>query len=77
LTTYPAALHFVFSTRYFRFIARHHWIHHQYPDYNFNLLPGGDFLLGRHRQPVPADLQDMAVAGLRLHDPGGRQTGVP
>ena len=60
----PAMLRPLLATRYFRFIARHHWLHHRYLDCNFNLLPGGDFLLGVHRRPSARDLAEMAAVGL-------------
>jgi hypothetical protein len=62
--TAPPILLPLFKTRYFRFIARHHWMHHRYTHCNFNLLPGGDYLLGRHRNPSPADCAEMAALGL-------------
>lgn len=49
-----------------RWVVRHHWMHHRYEDSNFNLLPGGDFLLGTHRRPSPDDLRDMALDGIPL-----------
>jgi hypothetical protein len=62
----PALLRPLLATSYFRFVARHHWLHHRYTDCNYNLLPGGDFLLGVHRRPSPEDLAEMAAIGLSV-----------
>ena len=62
----PAILRPLLATRCFRFVARHHWLHHRYLDCNFNLLPGGDFLLGVHRRPSARDLAEMAAIGLSV-----------
>src|SRR5262249_22322250 len=45
-------------TTYFRAVARHHFLHHKYPDCNFNLLLGGDWLLGVHRSPSHGDIEE-------------------
>lgn len=42
-------------------MVRHHWLHHKYPAYNFNLLLLGDFLLGTHLSPTERDLKRMAA----------------
>ena len=52
-------------TRVFRFIAAHHWLHHTYEDCNFNLLLGGDVLLGVQRLPSADDLKQMQAIGMR------------
>jgi len=57
----------VMRTRYFRNVCRHHWLHHKYPDCNFNLLLGGDRLLGTHRNPTATDLQDMDREGFHFN----------
>ena len=62
----PALLRPLLATRYFRSVARHHWLHHRYTDCNYNLLLGGDFLLGVHRRPGPGDLAEMAAIGLSV-----------
>lgn len=74
----PPLLRPLLATRYFQFVVRHHWLHHRYLDCNFNLLPGGDFLLGVHRKPSPRDLAEMVAVGLSVagcrpgaEDPGG------
>lgn len=53
-------------TSYFRAVARHHFLHHKYPNSNFNLLLGGDWLLGVHRRATRADLDEMSAIGLRI-----------
>lgn len=52
-------LHWFFQTSYARTMIRHHWLHHHYPKYNFNLLLIGDFLLGTHLSPSLHDLERM------------------
>lgn len=52
------------QTHYMKFIARHHYLHHRHMKYNFNLLWGGDFLLGVHRRPSSKDLVKMRALGL-------------
>lgn len=52
------------KTSLLRWIIRHHWMHHKYEDVNFNLLPGGDYLLGTHRSPSAADFQEMLRDGI-------------
>jgi hypothetical protein len=52
------------TTASVRWILRHHWMHHKYESVNFNLLPGGDYLLGTHRSPSTADLQEMSRDGI-------------
>lgn len=62
----PIAIRFLLKTGYFRSVRRHHYLHHKYLDCNFNLLLGGDWLLGVHRCPTPADLNEMKSTGFRL-----------
>ncbi|WP_165246325.1 hypothetical protein [Paludisphaera soli] len=57
----PRPLAFLLDTAYFRSVARHHYLHHAYPRSNFNLLLGGDRLLGTHRRPTAKDLDAMAA----------------
>lgn len=52
------------STRYGRWARITHYVHHRHPRYNFNLLPGGDFLLGCYRAPRKSELADMKAIGL-------------
>jgi hypothetical protein len=62
-TAHPFLLPFV-RTRYFRYIARHHWLHHKHPKCNFNLILGGDLLFRCHRSPTSDELREMKNIGL-------------
>jgi hypothetical protein len=62
----PWPLALLLSTRYFRAVARHHYLHHRYGNCNYNLLLGGDFLLGTSRRASPQDLRAMLALGLRI-----------
>jgi hypothetical protein len=49
----------------FKFVARHHYLHHRYPNKNFNVaLPVGDFLFGTVARPSAADWQAMRAEGI-------------
>lgn len=67
----PVLLKPLVATRCFRYIARHHWLHHRHLDVNFNLLPGGDVLLGCHRAPTSTELEEMAAIGLLVGQKSG------
>lgn len=54
----------IIRSPYGRWARKSHYVHHRHPAYNFNLLPGGDFLLGTHRTPTPGELADMTAIGL-------------
>jgi hypothetical protein len=58
------AVRWALSTSYMRYLWRHHWLHHQYPQWNFNLVLGGDWLRGAHRVPSEEDRQRMREIGL-------------
>lgn len=46
-------------------LARHHYLHHRYPDKNFNVaLPAGDFLFGTMAKASEADWQAMRAEGI-------------
>lgn len=66
----PALLKPLVATGCFRYLARYHWLHHRHLDVNFNLMPGGDYLLGRHRAPTRAELAEMAAIGLFVRGHG-------
>jgi hypothetical protein len=55
------------KSKYLRRVVRHHYLHHRYINCNYNLLLGGDRLLGVHRDPTEKDLEDMSKEGLPLH----------
>lgn len=52
------------KTPYMQAVMRNHYLHHQYGDCNFNLLLGGDYLLGVHRPPLPEDVRRMSELGI-------------
>lgn len=62
-TAHPVMRLFL-KTRYFQFLAQHHFLHHKYVDYNYNLLLGGDLFWRCQRFPSEADYQEMQSLGL-------------
>ncbi|MBI1860080.1 MAG: hypothetical protein HYR96_04075 [Deltaproteobacteria bacterium] len=52
-------------TPYFRFIARHHFLHHRYLRFNFNLVVGADLWRGKFRRPSNRDCAEMERLGLK------------
>ncbi len=53
--------------RIYKFFARHHYLHHRYPDKNFNVvLPIADYVLGTNAHPSRADLRGMLKSGLYM-----------
>jgi hypothetical protein len=49
----------------YKFVARHHFLHHRYPDKNFNVaFPVGDWLFGTVATATAADLQAMQAEGI-------------
>ena len=61
-----AMVQLLMRTKYYRMLWTHHFVHHKYPNSNFNLLLGGDFLLGTYRRPNPSDLAEMEEVGMPL-----------
>lgn len=55
-------------TRYFRFLAQHHFLHHKYVHCNYNLLLGGDWVWRQQRFPSPEDHREMRALGLYVDD---------
>lgn len=52
------------ETAYFRFIARHHFMHHQRSGKNYNVvLPLADFILGASTKPRISDVREMLRLG--------------
>jgi hypothetical protein len=52
-------------TRFFRFFAHYHWMHHRYPGKNYNVVfPGADFVFGKHQKPSEADVAQMQAIGI-------------
>jgi hypothetical protein len=64
--TAPWPVSWLLGTRYLRAVTRHHFLHHRYPNKNFNLLLGGDWIRRRVRRANDRDLAEMARLGLRL-----------
>ncbi len=48
-------------------VIRNHFMHHRYPNHNFNLLLGGDYLLGYHKVPSKEDKREMTKIGIPLN----------
>ena len=52
------------NTRYFRFISRHHFMHHQQSNKNYNVvLPFADFVMGRAIRPRVSDVRHLLRLG--------------
>jgi hypothetical protein len=48
----------ILQTSYIRKVWRHHWMHHKYMKYNFNLLLfGGDWIRGCYKNPSEHDIK--------------------
>ena len=53
------------ESRLFKRLARHHYLHHRYPDKNFNVfLLVGDYVFGTMAKPSEADWAEMRRQGL-------------
>jgi len=63
-TEAPVSIRLFSKTPYFRFLVKHHWLHHKYENCNYNLLLGGDLFWRQQRIPSEQDLRDMADMGL-------------
>jgi hypothetical protein len=49
----------------YKMVARHHFLHHRYPDKNFNVaFPIGDWLFNTVAKPSEADWEAMAAEGI-------------
>jgi len=49
----------------YKHVARHHYLHHRYPDKNFNVaFPIGDYLFGTVAKPTAADWLAMQAEGI-------------
>ena len=48
----------------YRFLARHHFLHHRYRRYNYNvIIPLADVLMGTSAQPKQCDIREMLHLG--------------
>ena len=63
-TEAPFYARLISKTTYFKWLAIHHWMHHRYEHCNYNLLLGGDMILGVQRFPRSSDWNDISEAGL-------------
>jgi len=60
----PAADSWVGRTAYFRFISRHHFMHHQQTGKNYNVVvPLADFVIGRVARRKVSDVREMLRLG--------------
>jgi Fatty acid hydroxylase superfamily len=49
----------------YKFLARYHWLHHKYPNKNFNVVfPLADYILGTNIRATEFDLSCMRQLGL-------------
>jgi hypothetical protein len=49
----------------YKYLTRHHYMHHVHPDRNFNVvLPFGDIVFGTMHKPTPAEIADMQRQGM-------------
>ena len=49
----------------YKMVARHHYLHHRYPDKNFNVaFPIGDYLFNTVAKPSEADWEAMVAEGI-------------
>lgn len=56
---------FFSNWRLYKFLARHHYLHHRYPDKNFNVvLPLADYVHGTNARATEADMAGMSAVGL-------------
>ena len=53
------AMRLLLRTPYFDTLYQHHWLHHRHPECNFNLVMGGDLLLGRHRSATDQEIEQI------------------
>jgi hypothetical protein len=71
----PESARFFSDTAYFRFIARHHFMHHQRMGKNYNVvIPIADFIMGSATKPSVSDVREMLRLGyLRPRTAVGRR----
>jgi hypothetical protein len=60
----PKPVAFLLTTWYFRSVWRNHYLHHKYLRCNYNLLLGGDLILGTSRTADPTDLEAIKSLGI-------------
>jgi hypothetical protein len=48
----------------YKFLAKYHWLHHKYPNKNFNVvIPFADYVLGTTAKASPSDLRELYELG--------------
>lgn len=62
----PYLLRKLLRTKYLQMVIRHHFIHHEYPLHNFNLILGADYFLGWHKKPKEEDREKMRNIGIKI-----------
>ena len=61
-------------TNVFRWLARHHFMHHQQPSRNLNIVcPLADYVLGTVARPTQGDIREMIEIGILLPSQRKRQ----
>lgn len=61
----------------YKFVARHHFLHHRHPDKNFNVaLPIGDFLFRTIAKPTAADREAMSAESWFVADTAIQNAGL-
>ncbi|MDR3615302.1 MAG: sterol desaturase family protein [Candidatus Obscuribacterales bacterium] len=54
----------------YKYLTRHHYLHHVHPDKNFNVVfPLGDFVFGTVCKPTAAEIADMQRQGMYSGSP--------
>ncbi len=61
----------VLDSPYGVWAKKSHYVHHYHARYNFNLLPGGDMLLGCYRHPSSEEVAEMKRIGLLRNSVAG------
>lgn len=56
----PAVLRALAKTPYMKAMLKNHYLHHLHPEANFNLMLGGDYIVGVHRKASQAEEADFA-----------------
>lgn len=69
----PPIIRRILATRYMKISAQNHYMHHQYLNCNYNLLLGGDYLLGHYRPPSTKDYENMRRIGLETYPDRGER----
>lgn len=60
----PRITGWLLQTRYGQWARMSHFVHHRHVRYNFNLLPGGDYLMRTFKAPTEVEIAEMQSIGL-------------